>query len=304
MKFESFIQNIIFQTQDYSELEKVRYVYIMLGKIMSFDTQFSYGNEKTRNNIYTMCHNDEKSLNSYFENKVGICKSIAYLFAYILKKMNICVKVIIEKEEDIIYQHVTNIVVLQNGIHLELDLQHDLKNIQVNMKTQHFGNGEIDEEQLKKIDKKIGYIKENSDYTENYFYMLQKALNNQVNFQEKIKFILSNVNVYADTKNMGYVERKHYYCYFIMKFLTEKEKNKIDFIDCYQMKNGPKKYQLCVIVDIGNNNCEIYIYSDELHKFIKYSLEEISDFVKEGFVFLGNIPGFKRNMGNKKLIKK
>ena len=304
MELEWFLQNMIHQTQGYSELEKIRYVYITLGKIMSFDINFSYGNEKTRRVIYTNCHGDEKSLNSYFESQVGICKSIAYLFAYILKKMNICVETVIDSDEEVLYQHVSNVVILKNGIHLFVDLQHDLENIQTNMKTKYFGKDEIEEEQLKEIDKKIGYIAENSDYTENYFYLLQKALNNKIPFQEKIAFILSNVNVYTNITKMGYVERKNYYYHFILKFITEKEKNKIHFIDCYQMKNGPKEYQLCIVVESANHNCVIYIYSNELHKFIEYSLEEVSNFVKEGLVFLESIPSLKKYMNKQKTIQK
>ena len=41
---------------------------------------------------------------------------------------------------------------------LFVDLQQDLENIQANFKTKHFDEVEVSEEQLKLIDRQIGYI--------------------------------------------------------------------------------------------------------------------------------------------------
>lgn len=49
---EKYVERIKQKTEEYSELEKIRYVYIDLGQKFSFDLDFSFGNTKTKNKIY------------------------------------------------------------------------------------------------------------------------------------------------------------------------------------------------------------------------------------------------------------
>ena len=46
---EKYVERIKQKTEEYSELEKIRYVYIDLGQKFSFDLDFSFGNTKTKN---------------------------------------------------------------------------------------------------------------------------------------------------------------------------------------------------------------------------------------------------------------
>lgn len=281
------------QKNNLSELELVRYVYIYLGKILSFDINFLFGNTELRKQIYRKCSKDEKELNKNLENQQAICKSIAYLIEYILNKLDIKVESITDYYENVPYPHLSNIVFLKNGLSFPIDLQHDLENIQTNYRTSHFGDN-ISDEILEQIDYKIGYIKEEQNYTEEYLYMLELALTPNLPLPQKIKFILDNIDVYCDISNMKYSERKNYYYNFIQKFIDKKEKNKLHFIDCYKMTIGLKEYQFCVIIDIPNNDNIVYIYSNQLQKFQEYNLEDITNLLKQGYVFLGNIPGIKK----------
>lgn len=281
------------QKDNLSELELVRYVYIYLGKILSFDVNFLFGNTEIRKQIYKKCSKDENELNKNIENKQVICKSIAYLIEYILTKLDIKVESITDYYENVPYPHVSNIVFLKNGLILPIDLQHDLKNIQTNYRTCYFGDN-ISDEILEQIDYKIGYIKEEQNYTENYLYLLKIALTNNLTLKEKIKFILDNINVYSDITNMKYPERKNYYSCFIEQFINKKEKNKLHFIDCYQMSDKEKEYRICIVVENPNAENIVYLYSNELQKFEEYSLEDINKLLKQDYVFLGNIPGIKK----------
>ena len=86
---DNYINKLLIQTKEFTELEKVRYVYLDLGKIMSFDLLFYYGNEKNKRKIYKECESKEEKLANALKSGIGICKSIAYLLEYILTKLNI-----------------------------------------------------------------------------------------------------------------------------------------------------------------------------------------------------------------------
>lgn len=45
---EKYVEKVKEKTVNYSELEKIRYVYIDLGQKFSFDLDFSFGNTKTK----------------------------------------------------------------------------------------------------------------------------------------------------------------------------------------------------------------------------------------------------------------
>ena len=83
-ELESYISFIKEKTADYSELEKVRYVYIDLGKKMTFDLNFAFGDEYMKEYIYKHCFYNLDDLNEFFKKKTIICKSLALLFKYIV----------------------------------------------------------------------------------------------------------------------------------------------------------------------------------------------------------------------------
>lgn len=296
-ELDKFVEEIKSKKNEYTELELVRYVYILLGQNMSFDLQFFYGNNTCRNKVYK--NSTRENIGKNFKNKTVICKSLAYLFEYILKKLDISVETVIDYEDGP-YYHVSNIIILKDGTKLPVDLQHDLENIQVRYRTKYFGKNILTKQQLEKIDTKIGYISENNNYTEEYFYLLKKALSSNMSLIDKIRFIIKNVNVYIDISNIKYIEKRRYYYYFVQMFITKKEKNKVHFIDAYQMKNGPKEYRLCIVIEMPDSDNITFLYSDEKQTFEEYSLEELSRLIKDGLVLLGNIPGIRKYMNNNK----
>ena len=138
---DNYINKLLIETKEFTELEKVRYVYLDLGKIMSFDPLFYYGNEKNKKRIYKECEYSEEKLCLNLKNGIGICKSISYLLEYVLTKLNIKSKAIVDYSDIVYYHHVTNMIYLTDGTKFEVDLQHDLENIQAHQKTRYFGKG-------------------------------------------------------------------------------------------------------------------------------------------------------------------
>ncbi len=297
---DNYINKLLIQTKEFTELEKVRYVYLDLGKIMSFDLLFYYGNEKNKRKIYKECESKEEKLANALKSGIGICKSIAYLLEYILTKLNIKTKSIVDYGDIVYYRHVTNMIYLTDGTKFEVDLQHDLENIQAHQKTRYFGKGFFSEEKLEQLDLKVNYISEDNRYTEEYYYLLEKSLTKVDNLEQKLEFVLSNINAYTNMKKVNYLERKYYYIRFLSKFFTQKEKNHIAWMDSYYMGEGLKSYSLCIILE-GKENF-IYLFSEDLQKFQKYTLNEIANMVQNGLVILGNIPGLKIEEQKKKVL--
>ena len=69
--------------------------------------------------------------------------------------------------------------------------------------------------------------------------------------------------------------------------INEKEKNKINYYDCYQMSTGLKQYQFCVVVNMIPENI-VFLYSSESKTFNEISLEELANLVKNIKISLGN----------------
>lgn len=290
MKIDEYIEIIKEKTKNYTDIEKLRYVYIDLGRIMSFDTEFVYGIENKKKLIYDNCTSDIKKINETFEKKIIICKSLSQILNYILNKIGIKTEINIEYYEDIPYKHVNNIVTIENEKYV-IDLQQDLKNIQMHSTTEYFLMDIFDyqifsKNQLKKIDKKIGYITDENPYIEEYIYTIKKSIDKNLKIEEKIEEIIHLIEKYINTNNIGYYEKRCIYYSIIKNILNEKEMRYVKFIDGYQMGNI-KNYNLFIVI----NNI-VYMCSE---KFSLKTLDEITQMIKDGYVLLGDIPQLKNN---------
>ena len=111
---EKYVERIKQKTEGYSELEKIRYVYIDLGQKFSFDLDFSFGNTKTKNKIYNECIKEQEIEKSMQNNKT-ICRSIAYILKFILKELGVNIQVTKDYDDYRKYPHIYNIIVADNG---------------------------------------------------------------------------------------------------------------------------------------------------------------------------------------------
>lgn len=147
-----------------NEIETAKYIYIELGKEKAFDEKYFFGNSKTRRQIYKLAEQTNHFTDSVVKNKKIICVSLTYLYRDILKDFGI--NSIVAEDGD----HKYPIILLKDKMQMiKADLQQDLYNIQTKSKMQYFGTRSkyesydvipIDEEYLREIDEKIGYIKE------------------------------------------------------------------------------------------------------------------------------------------------
>lgn len=306
---ENYIQKVKDETEGFSDLKKIRYVYLDLGKRFQFDLDFAFGNTRSKGKIYEINNNKEK-LSEIMDDNLTICVSISHIFEVVIKKLGIDIKTIVDPKDDRKYPHTYNVITMDDKQEYRFDLQEDMRFIKSHLRTKYFGismenhkNNVVCRRELDKIDEEIGYINGDLYYTDEYLELIKMHMNLFEDFGEKVQFVLENLESYTDT-NIGYADRKWRMEDLIGNYNTpglifsKKDMNKIHLIDCYEEKDGKKEYKLCVAVDVKNGT-DIYFFSEETNCFEKKTMDEVSEMVKNGLVNMQGIRGL-----NKALIRK
>ena len=215
---EKYIEQVReYQTQHsgISETELIRYVYLDLGKRFSFNVNFlPFGNSKKQQNLYKYHSRNLVDLEECMETNIVICKSVSYILEYILRAVGVNIKTVIDPNDLRKCPHMYNIITPKDGEPYIVDLQEDMYNIQSHSFTRNFGlsvkDGKtyiISRFEQEQMDRKNGYITEGNYYSDDYLYLLKYDADFIEDFDEKIKFILENIDIY-DNPNMKYTDRQ------------------------------------------------------------------------------------------------
>ena len=307
---EKYVEKVKKETEGFSNIEKLRYIYWDLGSKFAFDLDFSFGNSKTRKQIYDHSRSED-DLNRCLENNTAICKSIAYILSYVMKELGVNIESVIDEEDFRKCPHIYNVLITEDGRKYRFDLQEDMRNIKAQLRTQYFGIPIEDEEQelisraeLDQIDKKQGHISEKSYYTDEYLELIKMHLPMFEDFGQKVQFVLENSEAYTNPE-MGYADRKWRMEDLIGNenkdglLFSKEEKYKINMIDCYREIEGKKHYELCIVVNVKGGK-DIYLFSDETNSFRKMTLEEFAEQIENGLVNLQGIQGLKQVLKSRK----
>lgn len=279
-----------------SKLEQARFVYIELGKMVSFDEEYWFGNREIKKRIYTSSQKvrDFKDLN---DNKI-ICVSLSNLYNSLMRSIGIDARQQRDDEED---PHVYSIISI-DGVNYKADLQRDLKYIQARRKTVFFDKTvyfskepSINSEVLRRIDEKIGYLYEGEEDLKNLIEEIESKTKSVEELEEKVKIILESLDEYQDIAQMGYIEKMAYYDSIIDRILTKRERNKIYKSEMYVDQNEKRKYTCCISVQKKDGNFYRTIYSENTGGFLPIEDEKILELMQNGLKMWGmsKIPGLK-----------
>lgn len=298
---DEIITDIKNNTKDYSRLELLRYIYLYLGKIFKFDTSYYFGNSKTKYKIYRNCIYSKEMFDKKIKEKNIICIWSSYIMKYICKEFGIHIDIKIEEDPETIRQHYYNLATIDNKKFI-VDLQCDLDNIQTNCKTEHFGVNEkgnkiISEEKLKEIDLKIKYITEESTYTNDYLYMLMKAIDGNYSFEDKFDLVIKSLNMYTDISKLNYAERYMYYKKMIKILFNNQNKN-IILIDSYKIIDEQRVGTLLIYVRVSGNYYKLYRFNEEKNNFEDLKYDELKQDIDKGLVLKKQIPIRKKLLNN------
>lgn len=307
---ENYIEKVKQETENFSDIEKLRYVYLDLGKKFNFDLDFAFGNSRKKKMIYEHSHRRDE-LDKSMDSNIGICKSISYIFEYVIKRLGIDIKTIVAPQDNRKYPHVYNVVTTSDGKSYIFDLQEDMRLIKAHLRTKYFGISTDDYNKtiisrfdLDKIDKKLGYITGNLYYTDEYLELIKMYMSLFENLGEKVQFVLENSEAYTDEK-MEYADRRWRMEDLIGDenkaglLFSSDEKRKIHIIDCYREKDGKRDYELCIAVDV-RNGADIYLFSEKENRFIRKTMDEFAELVENGLVNMKGINGLRQALQRRK----
>ncbi len=302
MKIKDMAEEIKKQMpKDLNELEMLRYIYIYIGKRKSFDPRYYFGNSETRNKIYRLASQKIRDENFLVENKELICTSISNTLRLVAKEFGI--ELALQKDEKGVGAHMYNLAKLKDGRVIKLDLQRDLGDIHIGHITRNFGDLEvfcncISDEELEKIDEKIGYKKEN--YKGNNIAILRKQTQN-MKVLDAIRFVLNSDKFNTVLKEAeGYIELLDY-VKTALQYCTGEINPPV--INCYRDENinkqalDKRQYSMCIYAEKGND-FNIYLFKKKERRFVEVTPERMIRLVNEGLKIEN------KSHNSKKLIKR
>ena len=269
---ENIIDNIIDNMPiNLDIIEKVRYIYISLGKILSVDINImnnkndviSFGNISTINNIW----------GSLYKGKITDI-SISKLFMYLCSRIGIKSELI----NSSINGHVANKVYIEETF-LIVDLYSDIYNIQGGFITHHFDkfNNNID------MDKRVLYVKDH--YMDYYIDKVLKKID--YTNQNIVYEILSLTEKVLDITNIGVVELSKIYRRIFDKYCPNYD-IKINNFFAYDDINSRKKEHFIII---GYSD-KFYSFNYNKKCFMSIDYDMLSDNLKNKRIGLYNDEDF------------
>ena len=277
---------------NWSEMQIYRYLYNQTGCMLSYDLsllshiEHSKFHEKYSRNIFTA-----------ISKNWGICASFAVMYDYLCYRDESESIILSEDEHD--YVMITN----KDSEDFLADPTFDSVALKFGMKTRNFGISKeefikndhnlieaevddyefdiIDNEELKKLDKSIGYLDEfGGEYTDDYISNLANDLEGNNNYEKTINFL-------ERIKNVKSIGRPSTYDFeSIIKFMISKAKEKEfkESIKVYSfiyedVINLPRKIAIEVSDSKVDGNKEIYVLDDGLKLFRKVDkIEQIKEY--------------------------
>ncbi len=234
-------------------LEKARFLYIELGKRSFYDADYKY----------YMFEEDEQyscySYKTYSNPNIIICTTLSKQYVELLKKAGI--------ESELMYDDSHYLVKFydDNGRAHISDITNDLKNIQFGCKTSYFGTQTINFNELKDIDIKLGYIKQKLGYTDDYWYIVKKALeDNKLSENKKLEIVLNNLQKFGNLSKLGDTEIFYLYQKFIRYCLPHNSN-----ITFYSTKTNMNDKEKCVIKICEGDQKTNYVLNFETRLFEK-----------------------------------
>ena len=280
--FDNAVDKLIKQIPDnLDDIEKARYVYLNLGKLLSYDEKYWYGNSEIKNRIYkkSMCTTPRFSEIQPNKKKKAICVSISKLYSSVLNKVGINAG----QQHEI--DHTFTYMFANNKLYYA-DLNNDLKFIQLNLPTRYFfvrgATGQ------KSFEDTISLIKSKT-----------QSMNK---LSDKMQCIFDLGSTIPGVKDLELIERNSTYNYLSQMVLPEKDFLKVRPIQLYETQLDEKhrknrvNYQTVYIIQDFNketkkNEFSYFVFSKDEKKFNQLSSIELMDFIKENNLDLQKIPG-------------
>ena len=270
-KIKEIIDNI---PNDLTTLEKIRWIYMKLGQIFSYDFRIISNPEIAKNTV---------DMSKNYISKYETCVQISYILNNILNKIDGCKCEIVDREIEIRghrgKEHKANAVTLETGEKFLLDLTLDLYLIQSGCQTKEFGLTTdkystydiISLFECKNMDKKLGF---NTNYLDYEIDDLKKEIYNKP-ITEQIKCVNEFLK---KIKFTGYHEMKR----FIDKIIFEVLKVDYKEYNLKYVKDNFIKLYTCFKITEGNET--YFCLFNDKNELNIVEKEEIQEMLDSGWV--------------------
>lgn len=270
-----------------SIIEQIRYLYIELGKMVSFDERYWKGNSKMQKKIYRGSFH--KKIEDLRTDRRIICVSLSLMFQELLTEIGVYASLNQPDPED---PHMNNIV-LYVGKRYVMDLQRDLEYIQTNRRTRFFGKEKmafatfdtITEEEEEAMDRKIGYYREENggyDYAKDYLRDMKEQLQaSEMTLVQKVEFILAKSSEFKNLAQMHIVEKSKWYNLCFRECLTRKEIASISEAFLKRMSDDSLISTISV-QDQAQGHCTRFMYVEGNEKYYQMGEQELENLIKSG----------------------
>ena len=276
--------------EELTELEKARYLYIELGKLLRYNLNYLTYYKRKKEDIYFETVNFDD-----IQTNAQTCVQMSDIYVEILKRVGIqaTTQKDINSKTDYNMPHKYTVVNLSDGRTIIADLVYDLPFIQLDMKTENFGtnseNGAkviLSEDEIKSLDDRIDYTCEISEnervYTETFLEMIKNELNDPQIMQEYVRDIYDGEEYKAENliiykfdlikhffglQTMGFFEGSKFLAELYKGFFSDEEREKISF---YLLKREPWENHVvgdveeiaCYCYKKAENDCEYFVYEE------------------------------------------
>lgn len=267
-----------------TDLEKVRYIYINLGKLFCYDYRVIVDESVITKPI------------DYAKNEIDRYKTCYQISEILMTLINglipNCQAKIIERKipgRSFNKEHVATEVIFNDGLKLILDLTLDLANIQGGLKTKEFGyttnsTGDYDiisSKECAEMDKKLGFIadKYTDDYIDEFIEQLSKIDFSNLSPAEILDYKVKKIKEIFAKDFKGDHEAIRYIYTLFSKILSDEELSKLKQFNLSYSNSDD--FNLMAIYSFSELGL-YYSYSNELG-FNKVSPQVISELLKSGW---------------------
>ena len=291
--------------KNFTELQKARYLFINLGKLLAYDERFIVANNKAQRKLFKMAKEHVIEFNKIKEGAKykGICLDLNRLYANVLLKAGIQ-RVYINFGRGLGIPH-DSVTATLDGHTYCLDLQRDLIHIQLNKRTDFFGfqdDGEeycdsiLKDSEVEALDKSIEFTNYNYDGDKHvrklrnkfegmYFFdditeeeKKEYEEFNSLPFKKRVEAMLKDISTIPGVKELAYTERTNVYCNMIKNGLLFGQKENFRIDNLYSVDEETKLPKEVIEV------FTVVHMEDDKRRFARY----IYDHVKKEYVEISN----------------
>lgn len=273
------------ENSGFDDLTKIRYVYLYVCNVFSYDVRFPFGDEKLKKEIY----NKKIDITNVEEYEI-VCYTCAHVLVDILAELGISAEIV--RDTKYSFQH-AYVIVKHNGKTFKLDptLRHDTARVKMGENTYDFASLDYDSNtfqmQLEEVDNQILEKKQdffgifyNPSDVENFVERLNKkntqsGLNPYKIFLEKVDIVFNLVDMRKDLTR--YDDIDFYLSYLLKKFKIDKQVKPAIF---FRKDDETMKDMINIIMVQPENMPEVFYVLekvDESYQIRKIGLDELED---------------------------